>query len=225
MNEDEPGAAEHAAGVAHRVVAFAFLPGAAPVRHRRAVDHDRARCRRGLEAASIIAAQPPWQLPTIAGLGLSGCSSRTLRTNCLLGVAHVEQRLAGLGLAEEDHEIDRMALAQRDADLRVVLEAADAGAVAGARVDDDVGAPLRIDRHALRRHDAHQRVVDRPLERAAVEHHLVVEVQDRRLAGALVLDEVVAALAHRVPEQHRALREIDRVFVAGLSTCAQGVIG
>jgi len=32
------------------------------------------------EAASIIAAHPPWQLPTIAGFGLFGCSSRTRST-------------------------------------------------------------------------------------------------------------------------------------------------
>ncbi len=51
----------------------------------------------------------------------------------LLRLADVEQRLARLGIAEEDHEVDRMALAQRDADLRVVLEAADPRAVAGAR--------------------------------------------------------------------------------------------
>ena len=68
----------------------------------------------------------------------------------LLRVADVEQRLAGLGIAEEDDEVDRMARAQRDADLRIVLEAADAGAVAGARIDDDVGPPLRVDRHACR---------------------------------------------------------------------------
>jgi hypothetical protein len=36
----------------------------------------------GSEATSIIAAQPPWQLPMIAGFALFGCSSRTLRTNC-----------------------------------------------------------------------------------------------------------------------------------------------
>ena len=54
-----PGAAEHAAGVAHRVVAVV----AGPVRHRRAVDHDRARRTSGSSAPSIIAAQPPWQLP------------------------------------------------------------------------------------------------------------------------------------------------------------------
>src|SRR6185436_18027770 len=35
----------------------------------------------GSDAASIIAAQPPWQLPTTAGFGLFGCSSRTLRMN------------------------------------------------------------------------------------------------------------------------------------------------
>ena len=73
----------------------------------------------------------------------------------LLRLADVEQRLARLGIAEEDDEVDRVALAQRDADLRIVLEAADAGAVARARVDDHVRAPLGIDGHALGRHDAH----------------------------------------------------------------------
>src|SRR5215472_15360433 len=71
----------------------------------------------GLAAASIIAAQPPWQLPT----------------------------MAGLGLREEDHEVDRMAFAQRDAHLGIVLEAADARAVASARIDDHVRPALRID--------------------------------------------------------------------------------
>jgi hypothetical protein len=41
-------------------------------------------------------------------------------------------------------------------------------------------------------------------------------MQQRRLALALVLDEGVAALAQRVPEQYRALREVERVFVARL---------
>ena len=131
----------------------------------------------------------------------------------LLGIADVEQRLARLGIAEEDHEVDRVSLAQRDADLRVVLEPADARAVAGARIDDHVGPQLRIDLHAFRRDDPHQRVVDGPRERAAVDDHFVVEVQDRRQPFAVVLDEVVAALAQRVPEQDRALREIGGVLV------------
>ena len=103
---------------------------------------------------------------------------------------------------------------QRHADLRIVLEAADAGAVAAARVDDHVGAALGIHRHALGRNDAQQRVVDRPLERAPVHDHLVVEAQHRRQSLPLVLDEVVAALAQRVPEQDRALREVNGVLRA-----------
>jgi xanthosine utilization system XapX-like protein len=58
-------------GIAHRIVALALAPGAAPVGHRRADDHDRT-VSSGLAAASIIAAQPAWQLPTIPGFGASG---------------------------------------------------------------------------------------------------------------------------------------------------------
>ena len=99
----------------------------------------------GSAAASIIAAQPPWQLPTIAGFGAVRVQRAHLLHELLLRLADVEQRLAGLGIAEEDDEVHRMAGAQRDADLRVVLEAADAGPVAGARIDDDVG-PRASDR-------------------------------------------------------------------------------
>ena len=99
-------------------------------------------------------------------------------------------------------------------DLRIVLEPADAGAVTAARVDDHVGAPLGIHRHALRRNDAKQRVVDRTLERAPVHDHLMLEAQHRRQSLPLVLDEVVAALAQRVPEEDRALRKVQRVLCA-----------
>jgi hypothetical protein len=126
--------------------------------------------------------------------------------------AHIEQRLPGLRVDIEDHEIHRVPGAQQNADLRVVLEAADAGAVAAARVDDDVGALLGVDRHALGRDDAHERVVDRPLERATVDHHLVLEAQHRRLTLLHVLEVVVAALAQRVPEDHRALRAVYSVL-------------
>ena len=209
----EPGAAQRAAGVAHRVVAFAFGPRAAPVRHRRAVDHDRAGVVR-------TGGRHHHRRPA----ALAVADDRRLRAlrmqlahavhELLLRRAHVEQRLAGFRLAEEDDEVDRVAFAQRHADLRIVLEAADPGTMTGARIDDDVRAPLRIHRHALRRQDPHQRVVDRTLELAPVQHDLVVEVQQRRLAAALVLAVVVAALAQRVPEQDRPLREIHRVVVA-----------
>ena len=42
---------------------------------------------------------------------------------------HVEQRLTETGFLEEHDEVHRMPRAQRHADLRIVLEAADAGAV------------------------------------------------------------------------------------------------
>jgi hypothetical protein len=126
-----------------------------------------------------------------------------------LGGGNVEQRLAGLGEGVEDDEIDRVSRAQRDADLRVVLEAADAGAVSAARIDDHVRPAARVDRHALGRDDAKERVVDRTRQRASVHDHFVLEVEHRRQALPLVLEEVVAALAQRVPEQDRALREVD----------------
>src|SRR4029078_11144970 len=113
----------------------------------------------------------------------------------LLGLAYVEQGLAGLRVAEEYHEVDRMPLAQRHADLRVVLEAADARAVTRARIDDDVRTPPGIDCHALRGHDAYQRVIDRALELAAVDHGLKIEVQHRRQARLRMLDKVITALA------------------------------
>ena len=107
----EPRAAEQAAGIAHRVVALALAPGAAPVGHRRAVDHDR---------------------PGVVGIGrgqhhrrpaaLAVADDRRLRAvrmqlahvvhELLLGLADVEQRLARLGIAEEDDEVHRMAAAQ-----------------------------------------------------------------------------------------------------------------
>ena len=149
----------------------------------------------------------------IAGFSLFGCNCAHLVHELLLRLADVEQRLPGLGIAKEDDEIDGMARAQRHADLRVVLEAADARAVAGARIDDHVRAARRIDHHAFGRHDADQRVVDRPRQRAAVDDGLVVEVQHGRLSCVHVLDVLVAALAQRVPEQDRALRAVDRVVV------------
>ncbi len=44
-----------------------------------------------------------------------------------LCLANVEQGLARLGIAKENDEVDRVSFAQGDTNLRVVLEAADAG--------------------------------------------------------------------------------------------------
>src|SRR5207237_986088 len=98
-------------------------------------------------------------------------------------------------------------------DLRIVLESADAGTVSCARIDDDIRPALWIDDDALRRNNAHQRVIHRLCELPSVDDHLVVEVQDRRQSFARALDEIIAALPKRVAKEDRALRAVDRVPV------------
>ena len=65
------------------------------------------------------------------------------------------------------------------------------------------------------RNDAHQRVVHRPLQRAAVAHEFSLEGQHvRDLLGAL-LQVGVAALAQHVEEQHDALPGVQPVLLDG----------
>ena len=104
---------------------------------------------------------------------------------------------------------------ERDADLAVGLEAADARAVPGARIDDDEGPARRVDLDALRRNDPHERIVDRPLERAAVDDELDLVVEHMRRGLGQMLAILVAALPHDIPEQDAALRGIDHVFHSG----------
>ena len=52
----------------------------------------RAPAESGSDAASIITAQPPWQLPMTTGLGASGWSRRTSRQEGGLGRGDVERR-------------------------------------------------------------------------------------------------------------------------------------
>jgi hypothetical protein len=204
--ERGPRAAEEAARVAHRAAAVA----ARPVRHRRAVDDERTRdvgtCRRQHHhrPAALAVADDD-------GLLRVGMPLVDDADELGFGVGDVGQRLAGLRVREEDDEVDGVPRAQRDADFRIVLEAADAGAVAGARIDDDERPLARIDDDTLGRHDAHQRIVRRSLVGARIGDHLVVVVQHRRLAGRLVGEPLVAALAQRVEKEDRALHEVDLV--------------
>jgi hypothetical protein len=85
------------------------------------------------------------------------------------------------------------------------------GPVPRARIDDDVGPLSSIDRRPGRRLDFDQCVVRGALECPRVEHDLVVEVQHRRLALELVIDELGASAPERVPEGHAPLTEVDRV--------------
>ncbi len=128
-----------------------------------------------------------------------------------LGTGDVGKGLPGHGLREEDHAVDRMARLERYPDLGILLEPADAGPMAGPRVDDDEGAAVRVDLDAVRRGDAHQGVIRRLLERAGIRDHLPFEIQQRRFAGLFMFEPVVAALAQGVPEQDGALRDIEPI--------------
>ena len=166
----------------------------------------------GSAAASIIAAHPPWQLPTIAGFALSGCSARTSRTNAFSASQTSTSVWPGSGSRKKITKYTGCPARSATPTCESSLKPPMPGTVARARVDDDVGAPLRIDRHAFGRDDAHERVVDRPRQLAPVDDGLVREVQDRRHPRARVLEEVVAALAQRVPEQDGPLRGVGRVL-------------
>jgi len=75
-------------------------------------------------------------------------------------------------VGQEPNEVTGVPGPQRNADLAVRLEAADARAVPGARIDDHERSQLRIDRDPVGRHNAHQPVIHGPLEGAAIDHQL-----------------------------------------------------
>ena len=82
--------------------------------------------------------QPAWQLPIRQGLpSASGCALDDLLDKPRFCLADILDRLAGHRVGQKADEIAGMAGCERDADFAVVLHAADAGTMAGARVEDD----------------------------------------------------------------------------------------
>ena len=104
-----------------------------------------------------------------------------------------------------------MAGLKGDADLALRLEAANAGSMAGARIDDDEGPLLLIDLDAFRRRDAGQNVVDRTRKLAPVHDELGAEFENVRgwLGGVLLV--LLAPLLHDVEEKDPALPGIDPI--------------
>ena len=147
---------------------------------------------------------------------------------------HIRQGLAGHRLGKEDHEIDRVALVHRHADLAVALEPADPRPVPGARVDHDHRRLGRIDAivPAIVAHprDPEQSVVGGPLEIACVKQKLVVEIQQRRHALPLMRDHVVGAFAQRLEEQNPTFEGVLGIGRVRAGACAtsdrcRGVFG
>ena len=163
-----------------------------------------------------MTAQPAWQLPITHGLpSASGCRVDNGLAENGLGQRNVFDRLPRHGVRRKADEVAGVSGLQHDADLAVRLEAGDAGAVTGARIDDDEGPQLRVDRDVLWRHDANEPIVDGALQRAAVDDELELIAQHVRDRLRLMLQVAVAALTHHVPEQDAALRQVNQVVTRG----------
>src|SRR6266487_538392 len=101
---------------------------------------------------------------------------------------------------------------ERDANLAIGLEAANARAMPCARVDNDEGAESQIEFDALRRNDARERIIHRPIELPTVQYELDIIVKHVRGSFLLMLAILLAALVHYVPEQDATLSRIDDVL-------------
>ena len=106
-----------------------------------------------------------------------------------------------------------MAGLEGGANLALSLEAADAGAVPGSRINHDKGAFPRIDLKPLRRNDADKSIIDRPFQPGAGHDQLGLKAQDIRCDLSQMLLILVAALAHEVGVEQTTLPEVSGVFV------------
>ena len=131
----------------------------------------------------------------------------------------------GHRLGQEADEVAGMAGLEGHADFALRLEAADARAVAGARIDDDEWPLLVIDSDTLRRRDAGENVVHRARQLAPVHDEFGAELQNVRggLGGVLLV--LLAPLLHDVEEKDAALPSIDPIgprLQRGISKLHQG---
>src|SRR5262249_61632229 len=105
-----------------------------------------------------------------AGVVVSrGMRRRELFETTRIRAREVLDRLTGNGIGQETDEMAGVTGLECAPDFAVGLEAADAGTVPRARVDDDEGSARRIEFDAGRRDDAHESIVHRALERPAVD--------------------------------------------------------
>jgi hypothetical protein len=130
-----------------------------------------------------------------------------------LGMQDFFDGLARLRYRRKPDKVAGMALPQGNTDLAVGLEAADAGAVTGTRIDDHEGPLARIDLNPFGRDDFYQPVVDRVLKLPPVHDQLDFIVKHMGHRSSLMLQILIAALAHDVPIQNGTLAGIHQVFI------------
>jgi len=120
--------------------------------------------------------------------------------------------LAGHRLRQKADEVARMPSSERDADLAVDLESANAGAMAGTRIDNDKRPTCQADLNLGRGDNPGERVVDRALKTPAVNDQLRIVVEHVRNGLTQVRAILIAALAHHVEVQQASLRGVDHVL-------------
>ena len=197
----EPCAAQHSAEIPHGV----FAAHAGPVGQRRSSQHDRT-CPIGVRR------RHHHDLPTCLAVGDNdgfdfglGMARRHVLDEYRLGPADVLDGLSRHWLRQEADEIAGMACGQCHADFAVLLHSANTRPVAGTGIDDDDRRLGRIELGAGRRYDAHQRVVHRSIQRAAVAYEFSLKGQYVRdfLRTLLLID--VSPLSQDVEKQDRSL--------------------
>jgi hypothetical protein len=155
--QGQPSPTQQPAQVAHRILAM----HSGPIGERRSGEHDRADFFRvdrahhhDLPAGLAIADQARLALGVRMALD-------DLLDKAGLRLTHILDRLTGYRLRQKADKIARVAGGERDPDLAVVLHAANAGAVPGARVKNDEWPLARVDCNTLWRDDPNQPIIDR----------------------------------------------------------------
>src|SRR5262245_40470604 len=130
---------------------------------------------------------------------------------CRLGRDDILDGLTWDRIRQKANEVAGVAGLERHADLTVGFESADAGSMAGARVDDHERPLLVVDLDALGWDDAGQNVVYRTRQLASIHDKLGAEFESmgRRLGRVFLV--LLASLLHDVEEQDAPLPGVDPV--------------
>ena len=211
QHHGRPQPAQDPTGIAHG----RFAAHAGPIGHGRTVQHHRTG-QVGIGGGQQHGRPTALAVADDHRLGGRRVTMNDFADEMSFGPAHIGDGLTGNRMGGEDHEIHRMAVFQGHTHFALILEPADARTVAGAGVDDDVGTDGRIDGDARRGVNMDQRIIHRLFQGGAVDDHIEVVDQNRRAALGFMMDEHVAALAHDVDEQHRALAEIHQIFLQSI---------
>ncbi len=207
----EPGAAQQAAEIAHRVLAAHTRP----IGKRGSGQHNRprqirAQRRHHHDLPTRLAVSDQHRLAF--SLGMTG---NDLLDEARLGSADVGNGLPRHRFRQEPDEVARMPCLECDANLAVVLHASDSRSVTGARIENDKGPLALVDVGARGWHDSHQCIIDRALQLASIHHDLSREGQHMRCGLFGAFQVVVAPLTQHVEKQDRALTGIPPILLAG----------